>query len=203
MAQLALQVDGATDVWDFQGFIAVGMEEVGRDLGLGPVVGDDAWLLGGDLEADLVVGIGYPMERARALGRYLEHGARFGYPNLIHPTALVERATVALGRGNTITAGCILTTDIRIGDFNLLNWQVTVGHDARIGSFNVVNPSVNISGGVTMGDRILVGVGAQILEQLTVGSNATIGAGAVVTRNVGPGTTVVGIPARPLDRQEV
>jgi serine acetyltransferase len=97
-----------------------------------------------------------------------------------------------------VTAGCIFTCDIRVGDFNLFNLQTTVGHDAQIASGCVINPSVNLSGGVVVGDRVLIGTGAQILENRTIGSGATIGAGAVVTRDVEAGTTVVGVPAKPI-----
>ncbi len=42
-----------------------------------------------------------------------------------------------------------------------------------------------------------IGSGATILGGLTIGREATIGAGAVVTKDVAPGETVVGNPARP------
>lgn len=198
MAQLALQINDARPTWDFVGFVSASSPDAGLDLGFARVVGDDAWLLASDVEADLVIGIGTPQHRARGLERYLSAGARFTYPNLIHPTALLDSRLVQLGIGNAITAGCILTTDIQLGDFNLFNLQTTVGHDARIGNYNVFNPSVNVSGGVTIGDRVLVGTGAQILEGREIGSDATVGAGAVVTRNAAAGTTVVGVPAKPM-----
>ena len=44
-----------------------------------------------------------------------------------------------------------------------------------------------------------IGSGAAILCGVTIGENALIGAGAVVTRDVAPGETVAGVPARRLD----
>lgn len=44
-----------------------------------------------------------------------------------------------------------------------------------------------------------IGSGAAILCGVTIGENAMIGAGAVVTRDVAPGETVAGVPARRLD----
>ena len=46
--------------------------------------------------------------------------------------------------------------------------------------------------------RATLGSGAVILGGVTVGDGATVGAGAVVTRNVGAGEVVAGVPARVL-----
>lgn len=43
-----------------------------------------------------------------------------------------------------------------------------------------------------------IGSGATILGGIRIGREATIGAAAVVTKDVGPGETVAGNPARPL-----
>ncbi len=48
--------------------------------------------------------------------------------------------------------------------------------------------------------RARVGSGAVILCGVTIGAEALIGAGAVVTRDVAPGETVAGVPARQLAR---
>jgi acetyltransferase-like isoleucine patch superfamily enzyme len=45
-----------------------------------------------------------------------------------------------------------------------------------------------------------IGSGAAILCGITVGEGALVGAGAVVTRDVAPGATVAGVPARALLR---
>jgi sugar O-acyltransferase (sialic acid O-acetyltransferase NeuD family) len=198
MAMLAEQVDAAQQRWAFLGFIGATVAERGRDLGPGRVLGDDDWLLSQDLESDLIIGVGYPEVRARILAPYLAQGPRFAFPNLVHPLASVDLRRVMLGRGNVITAHVTMTCDIEVQDFNLLNYNSTIGHDCRIGSFNVVNPGANVAGSVRLAGRVLVGTGAQILENVSIGEGATIGAGAVVTSDVAPGTTVVGVPARPL-----
>jgi UDP-2-acetamido-3-amino-2,3-dideoxy-glucuronate N-acetyltransferase len=47
-----------------------------------------------------------------------------------------------------------------------------------------------------------VGSGATILAGVTIGEDALVGAGAVVTRDVEPGTVVVGNPARFLRKRD-
>ena len=46
-----------------------------------------------------------------------------------------------------------------------------------------------------------IGSHATILPDVTIGAGALVAAGAVVTRDVQPGATVAGVPARPLDSQ--
>ena len=47
-----------------------------------------------------------------------------------------------------------------------------------------------------IGDGVFVGAGARILGAITVGAGANIGANAVVLKDVPPGATAVGVPAR-------
>jgi len=48
----------------------------------------------------------------------------------------------------------------------------------------------------TLGNNVIVGSGAQVLGAITVGDGARVGANSVVVRDVPPGTTVVGVPAK-------
>ncbi len=47
---------------------------------------------------------------------------------------------------------------------------------------------------------MIIGAGAKVLGPITVGDNARVGANAVVLDNVPDNTSVVGMPARPVDR---
>jgi serine O-acetyltransferase len=51
-----------------------------------------------------------------------------------------------------------------------------------------------------VGDNVMVGAGAKILGGICIGDNVTVGANAVVVDSVEAGDTVVGIPARPIEK---
>lgn len=121
------------------------------------------------------------------------------FPTICHPTAIFQdEESIAVKQGCFIGAGTILTCDISIGPFALINLNCTIGHDVTMGNFCSLMPSVNLSGNVTLQDEVFIGTGATVLQGVTIGRGAIVGAGAVVTRNVEPGQTVVGIPAQPV-----
>ena len=165
------------------------------------ILGGHEWLKDNRSKWDaLAIGIGNP-ERRCTLPKELD--AEFTgiqWPSLIHPTVRMDFSSCQIGKGTLICANVIGTVNLKIEDFCLINLSCTLGHEAVIGKGSVLNPSVNISGGVKVGTGVLVGTGAQILQYITIGEGATVGGGAVVTKEVPPGITVAGIPAKPLNR---
>jgi sugar O-acyltransferase (sialic acid O-acetyltransferase NeuD family) len=91
----------------------------------------------------------------------------------------VQLNQVQLGTGNIICKGNILTIDIEIGDFVIINLACTIGHDVKIGNFVSIMPGVNISGNVVIEEGVLIGTGAVILPGVKIGAWSKIGAGAV------------------------
>ena len=121
---------------------------------------------------------------------------RLQFPVLTHPSSEIGDS-VELGAGVMVGAGVVTTIDTTVGAGSLLYLNATVGHDVVIGRCSVVLPGAAVSGCVHIGDGVLIGAGAVVIEGLSVGDGARVGAGAVVTRDVPPGVTVSGVPARP------
>jgi acetyltransferase EpsM len=146
-----------------------------------------------------LIGVGDTQARKRiAQDIKTRFGARFR--SFKHPRAWVGRR-VEIGTGTVICAGALATADIVLGEHVQLHVGCTVGHDTTIGDFVTVAPGANISGRVKIGEGTFVGAGAVILPDIEIGAWAMIGAGAVVTRNVPEGATVIGVPARIVERK--
>lgn len=182
-------------VWRLLGYIDDGVEPgtIVDDL---PVLGDMEYLVQYEKPLAAACAVGSAKTR-KSLVRKAEQNKNICFPNLIDPAAVCSER-IWMGRGNLICAGNILTVDITLGDFDIINLDCTVGHDAVLGDFVTVYPSVNISGCVRVGDETELGTGSHIIQGVPIGEHAVIGAGAVVIKEIPAWCTAVGNPAKPI-----
>jgi sugar O-acyltransferase (sialic acid O-acetyltransferase NeuD family) len=124
-------------------------------------------------------------------------------PFAVSASNVVVMDDVQLGEGALLSPFVTLTSNIRIGRFFQANLYSYVAHDCVIGDFVTFAPAVKCNGNVVIEDHAYIGTGAIIKQgqpgrPLVIGRGAIIGMGAVVTKDVAPGVTVVGNPARPI-----
>jgi serine O-acetyltransferase len=117
------------------------------------------------------------------LARLVNHWSRFLTGIDIHPGAKI-------GKNFFIDHGYVV-----IGETAEIGDDVTIYQHVTLGG---TNPSNGVAGKrhPTIEDGAILGSGANVLGPITVGARARIGANSVVTKDVPPGATMVGIPAR-------
>lgn len=121
------------------------------------------------------------------------------YPNIIAPdVTFMDTANYCIGKGNFLNMGCLISCNVKIGDFNSMGAYSTIGHDTKLGNFNVVMPSTQICGNVSVGNSNFFGISSIVLQQLNIEENVTIGCSSVLMVNAIEGYTYFGNPAKPI-----
>jgi bifunctional UDP-N-acetylglucosamine pyrophosphorylase/glucosamine-1-phosphate N-acetyltransferase len=123
---------------------------------------------------------------------------------------------VEIGPYSHLRPGCHIGPRCRIGNFAEVKMSrigagtqqhhfsylgdAEVGEDVNVGAGAV---TANYDGTdkhpTVIGAGAFIGVDTTLRAPITIGPGARTGAGAVVTRDVAPGKTVVGMPARPIE----
>ncbi|MDE3749486.1 NeuD/PglB/VioB family sugar acetyltransferase [Methylobacterium radiotolerans] len=162
-----------------------------------PVV-RDVRSFAGDAGLRFVIALGEPGPRARAAAHLrTEIGAQF--TAIIDPGVLIGGSS-RIGAGAVILGHSSVTADARLGEHVLVNPGCTVAHDNGLDNFATLSPGVHLAGHVRVEEGAFLGTGACVIPRIRIGAHAVVGAGAVVIRNVAPGQTVFGNPARPIRR---
>ncbi|SNS67643.1 sugar O-acyltransferase, sialic acid O-acetyltransferase NeuD family [Geodermatophilus saharensis] len=127
---------------------------------------------------------------------------RLGLPDevwatVVHPLASVSPDST-VGAGSVLHAGVVLTAAVTVGRHVYLMPHVVLTHDDDVGDAATSGAGVRLAGGVSVGAAAYLGSGALVREHRRIGAGAVVGMGSVVLRDVPPGQTWAGNPARPL-----
>ena len=180
-------------IYNFLGYFDDGFEKGSLINGF-KVLGQISEVNNFNKDIQVAIAVGTPKTKEQIVNKLQNEHIHF--PTLIHPSVIYSTDTVTIGKGAIICAGCIITCNIVIHDFVILNLMCSVGHDTVIKEYTSIMPGVNISGEVLINSRGYIGTGAKIINQLEIGTNTTIGAGAVVSKSIPSNCIAVGVPAR-------
>jgi UDP-perosamine 4-acetyltransferase len=193
--RVVLEIIRAAASHEPAGFVDADPALAGQIIGGLPVLGQ-ANMLGKLRQRGVggaIVAIGDNRARQRYLELVQEH--ELEVITAVHPSAVVSPSAV-LAAGVVVCAMAVVGTEARVGEGTIINTAAVVDHECVIGRFAHIAPAAVLAGRVRVGERAFIGLGARVIPCLSIAEDATVGAGAVVTRDVPPGVTVVGVPAR-------
>ena len=136
-------------------------------------------------------------ERHALLSEWL---ARVGKGAVIRPPFHCDYGyNISLGDGAFLNFNCIIldVVEVVIGNGTQIGPAVQIYTADHPRDADTRKTGLEFGRPVRIGSDVWIGGGAIILPGVTIGDGAVIGAGSVVTRDVGPGVTVAGNPARP------
>ncbi len=145
---------------------------------------------------DAVIGDRVELRSSTVTGSSVGEGTRVGpYAHLRGNTRVgpnVHVGTSAELKNSAVGDGSNVAHFSYIGD-------TTIGEHTNIGAGTI---TANFDGTTKhptkIGDNAFIGSDSVLIAPVTVGDRARTGAGSVVNRDVEPGATVVGVPARPI-----
>ncbi|MHB1119088.1 MAG: acetyltransferase [Bellilinea sp.] len=177
--------------FDLVGIVDDGLPAGSQVLGV-PVLGGKAVLAGlvsrGVRQAvNAVGGIGNIAPRVAVFEQLKIAG--FGFPTLVHPSAVVE-PSAGVAAGVQIFPHAYVGSSAEVGFGCILNTGVILSHDCVLGDLVNISPGGILAGGVRVGARTLIGMGVTINLDLNIGADARIGNGATVKADVPPGGVV-------------
>lgn len=195
VAWLIEEINKDKETWNILGFVDDLPEYAGKTVNGYDVLGTSEWIASYPKKIAVVCCLGDPKIRELKVTR-MSVNPNVYFPNIISNYAHITSPTNIIGKGCVICASSIVTVNVCIGDFVLINLDCTIGHDTNISNYVTLHPSVNVSGGVKIGEFTEIGTGSQIIPLKEIGNNVIIGAGSVIISSIPDYATAVGSPAK-------
>ena len=202
-AKVAVEILHLSGKYELAGLLDPDPALSGKTVAGLPVLGDDNLLprLRADGISAAFVGVGGTGDNSLRM-KLFEKAVSLGFTlvNAVHPAAIIS-FSARLGSGVAVMARAVINPDAQIGDNAIVNTGAIIEHDCLIGAHAHISPGAVLCGGVRVGIGAHIGAGAVVRQSINIGEQAIVGAGAMVIRDVKPGATVVGVPARALNTQ--
>ena len=180
------------------------------DVGVGPLasIGEDV-----EIGSGSSIGAGVHIYRGVRIGEGVNVGAGtvigsdgFGYERtdegwvkLPHLGTVIIGDRVEIGANTAIDRGTFSDTIIEEGA--KIDNLVHIAHNVRVGANAMVIANAMVGGSTSIGAFTWIAPSTSLINGINIGENAMTGLGAVVLKDVPDGVTVIGVPAKPLERK--
>ncbi len=101
---------------------------------------------------------------------------------------------VEIGANVTIDRATFGCTRVKQG--TKIDNLVQIAHNVTVGEHGIIVAQVGIAGSTSIGKQVMIGGQAGLIDHLTIGDRAMIAAGAGIEKDVEPGVTMSGRPAK-------
>ena len=125
-------------------------------------------------------------------GFYFADGVHNKIPQI--GTVVIED-DVEIGSNTTVDRARFGET--RIGRGTKIDNLVMIAHNVHVGCHCILTGQVGVAGSTTIGNYVMVGAQAGIIGHIEIGDGTKIGGQSGVNNDLPPGSTVLGVPARP------
>ena len=131
--------------------------------------------------------------KKRLIIKMKKRGAKF--LTLVHPTAIMANTT-KIGEGVIICPFCLVSDNVLLEDFVMMNVYSSCGHDAKVGRYSILSPYATLNGFVILEDEVFLGTHTTVIPYKRVGYKSKISANSVVMRDVATNKIVFGVPGK-------
>ena len=140
-----------------------------------------------------LIAIGDIDTRIRLIKSIKEKGGIF--LTLLHKTAVVA-SSATIGEGVIACPFALISANVILDDFVLLNTYASCGHDSVIGKYSVLSPYATTNGFVSLADEVFMATHSTVTPKRIVGYRSKISANSVVMRDVPERSLVSGVPGK-------
>lgn len=117
-----------------------------------------------------------------------------------HSGKVIIEDDVEITKGTHIVRATSDNGITKIGQGTKVDYNVHIAHNVRIGKNCLLIAGTVIGGSVEIGDNCYLGIGCLIKNKVKIGNNVVVGMGAVVVKDIPDNVTVVGNPAKILQK---
>ena len=123
------------------------------------------------------------------------------WASFVHDTAYISKSAI-IAAGSVVMPRAVIQPYAKVGHHCIVNTAAVVEHDNVLGDYVQFAPSAVSGGGVIVKEGAFIGLASCVRDHLSVGSWSLVGAGSVVVSPVPDSATVIGVPARKIERDK-